>query len=207
MSINQGLSAALVCVERPMAAPNEAAADTSWDVYDPTREYQRLKLVPGPLCKQRSKAKWPWRIAHVNKDYSFCATYPKAFVVPSSVSDEDLWRSRRFRMKERVPAIVYLHHNGACISRYDFVFLFSLLLFARSFVRLTLCVFQLFAAYGGASSCSWYSGREASGSNETSRQSAAGSERRASQNTEAALLRRLPEPDRSTRQYGHGWRV
>jgi len=117
MSINQGLSAALVCVERPMAAPNEAAADTSWDVYDPTREYQRLKLVPGPLCKQRSKAKWPWRIAHVNKDYSFCATYPKAFVVPSSVSDEDLWRSRRFRMKERVPAIVYLHHNGACISR------------------------------------------------------------------------------------------
>lgn len=86
-------------------------------MYDPQREYQRLKLTPPVGVKPRTANKWPWRITNVNKDYSFSPTYPSVFVVPAAVSDEDLWRSRRFRMKERVPAITYLHSNGASISR------------------------------------------------------------------------------------------
>jgi hypothetical protein len=82
--------------------------------YDPLTEYQRLKLIVNGASRF-SKPKW--RVTNVNQDYRFCATYPSTFVVPAAISDKQLWEARGFRAKHRVPAAVYLHENGASISR------------------------------------------------------------------------------------------
>ena len=79
-----------------------------WDLYSPLNEYQRLGLssING------------WRITNVNKDYSFCDTYPSCFVVPDKIDDETLWKISQFRSKGRVLATVWRHpNNGATITR------------------------------------------------------------------------------------------
>lgn len=59
-----------------------------------------------------------WRISFVNENFSFCETYPSHFVVPSVISDSDLYEVADFRSKNRIPVLCWRHpRNGASIWR------------------------------------------------------------------------------------------
>lgn len=80
-----------------------------WNIYDATKEYQRLGLI----------SDW-WRVTNINENYSFCPSYPRVLIVPSSISDNVLKHAGKFRLKQRIPAIVYRHRfgkNGNVIAR------------------------------------------------------------------------------------------
>lgn len=48
-----------------------------------------------------------------------CATYPKLFVVPSSLSEEDIRSAAKFRALGRVPAIVW-----RCVLVYMYMYMY-----------------------------------------------------------------------------------
>ncbi|GAM26441.1 hypothetical protein SAMD00019534_096160 [Acytostelium subglobosum LB1] len=86
------------------AEPMDASLDTVYNVVD---EFIRLKF---PITD--------WRITYVNQDYGMCPTYPSQFIVPESVSDDQLNKIASFREKGRVPAICWIHSlHRSTISR------------------------------------------------------------------------------------------
>lgn len=58
-----------------------------------------------------------WRLTTVNKDYSVCATYASAVIVPKAVTDEQILHSATFRDGGRFPVLSYRHENGAIMLR------------------------------------------------------------------------------------------
>ncbi|KAJ3012572.1 UNVERIFIED_CONTAM: hypothetical protein HDU68_001131, partial [Siphonaria sp. JEL0065] len=59
-----------------------------------------------------------WRITTINKDFSFCSTYPRLLAVPSKISDNVLKHAGKFRSKARIPALSYIHRtNMVTITR------------------------------------------------------------------------------------------
>ncbi|KAH6671538.1 myotubularin [Plectosphaerella plurivora] len=91
-------------------AKPEQAVD-GWGHYDPKAEFRRQGI------SEKSPDKG-WRISWVNKDYTFCDTYPAMLVVPSSISDNVLKYGKEYRSRCRIPALSYLHPvNGCSITR------------------------------------------------------------------------------------------
>ncbi|KAG7196280.1 uncharacterized protein KQ657_000295 [Scheffersomyces spartinae] len=88
----------------------EKLPNSGWNHYNPLMEYQRQGLINDY-----------WRASSVNEDYKFCPSYPKVFIVPSSISDSVLKHAGKFRSKMRIPVIVYKHRlggkNGNVIAR------------------------------------------------------------------------------------------
>ncbi|XP_013703068.1 phosphatidylinositol-3-phosphatase myotubularin-1-like isoform X2 [Brassica napus] len=59
-----------------------------------------------------------WRISDLNSNYNLCQTYPFAFMVPKSISDEELLQACSFRAKCRLPVITWCQPgSGAVIAR------------------------------------------------------------------------------------------
>ncbi|XP_072935715.1 myotubularin-related protein 9 [Epargyreus clarus] len=58
-----------------------------------------------------------WRVSRVNQNYSVCASYGKAVVVPKSIDDETLAAAATFRQGGRFPVLSYRHNNGAVLLR------------------------------------------------------------------------------------------
>ncbi|KAL7413156.1 protein-tyrosine phosphatase-like protein [Mrakia frigida] len=84
-------------------------ASGGWTVYTPREEFARQGVG------SRTKA---WRFTDLNKDYSYSSTYPSKLVVPAKISDSVLNHAARYRSKERIPALTYLHWaNHASITR------------------------------------------------------------------------------------------
>ncbi|CAG8618276.1 23977_t:CDS:2, partial [Dentiscutata erythropus] len=80
-----------------------------WSVYDVLHEYDRMGV---------DNATGSWRFSNVNRSYTFCATYPRILVVPAKISDNVLNHASKFRSKNRIPVLSYLHwHNKASITR------------------------------------------------------------------------------------------
>ncbi|EJD05680.1 phosphatases II [Fomitiporia mediterranea MF3/22] len=80
-----------------------------WSLYSPRDEFARMGIG------SRSKA---WRFTDINKDYSFCPTYPARLVVPTRISDTTLQYASKYRSKCRIPTLVYLHWaNYGTITR------------------------------------------------------------------------------------------
>ncbi|KAF8965321.1 protein-tyrosine phosphatase-like protein, partial [Flammula alnicola] len=80
-----------------------------WTLYSPRDEYIRMGVGT------RSKA---WRFTDLNKDYSFCPTYPARLVVPTRISDTTLQYASKYRSKCRIPILSYLHWaNFGSITR------------------------------------------------------------------------------------------
>ncbi|KAG5642888.1 hypothetical protein DXG03_001930 [Asterophora parasitica] len=80
-----------------------------WSIYSPRDEFGRMGVGT------RSKA---WRFTDVNKDYSFCSTYPARLVVPTRISDTTLQYASKYRSKCRIPVLSYLHWaNYGSITR------------------------------------------------------------------------------------------
>ncbi|KAF9792119.1 protein phosphatase [Thelephora terrestris] len=80
-----------------------------WSLYSPREEFSRMGIG------SRSKA---WRFTDINKDYSFCPTYPARMVVPTRISDNTLQYAAKYRSKARIPVLTYLHRtNYGSITR------------------------------------------------------------------------------------------
>ncbi|ESQ48998.1 hypothetical protein EUTSA_v10020062mg [Eutrema salsugineum] len=59
-----------------------------------------------------------WRISDLNSNYNLCQSYPFAFMVPKSISDEELLQASSFRAKCRLPVITWCQPgSGAVIAR------------------------------------------------------------------------------------------
>ncbi|ESK88041.1 protein phosphatase [Moniliophthora roreri MCA 2997] len=83
--------------------------NNGWSVYNPREEFGRMGVGT------RTKA---WRFTDVNKDYSFCPTYPAKLLVPTKISDTTLQYASKYRSKCRIPVLTYLHwSNYASITR------------------------------------------------------------------------------------------
>ncbi|KAI9467409.1 phosphatases II [Lactarius psammicola] len=84
-------------------------ASNGWTLYSPREEFGRMGVGT------RSKA---WRFTDINKDYTFCPTYPSRLVVPTKISDSTLQYGAKYRSKCRIPALTYLHWaNFGSITR------------------------------------------------------------------------------------------
>ncbi|KLO10552.1 phosphatases II [Schizopora paradoxa] len=90
--------------------PNPPFEDSNgWNTYSPLDEFARMGVGT------RSKA---WRFTDVNKDYTFCPTYPARMVVPARISDTTLQYASKYRSKCRIPSLAYLHWaNFGTITR------------------------------------------------------------------------------------------
>ena len=77
------------------------------------QELQRICLIGNGENKVKNK----FRICDINKDLSFCVSYPGLFIVPNEVNDELLIKSSKFRSKKRLPVIVWSNKYGISISR------------------------------------------------------------------------------------------
>ncbi|TWU74805.1 hypothetical protein ED733_006385 [Metarhizium rileyi] len=78
-----------------------------WDFYDPRAEFRRQGI------SEKSPDKG-WRVTTINKDYTFCDTYPAFLVVPSKISDNVLKYARDFRSRNRIPVLSYIHPVNNC---------------------------------------------------------------------------------------------
>ncbi|KAF9014067.1 protein-tyrosine phosphatase-like protein [Cyathus striatus] len=79
-----------------------------WSIYSPREEFGRMGVG------SRSKA---WRFTDINKDYSFCATYPARLVVPTRISDTTLQYASKYRSKCRIPILSTALANFGSITR------------------------------------------------------------------------------------------
>uniref|UniRef100_U5EXU6 Putative phosphatidylinositol 3-phosphate 3-phosphatase myotubularin mtm1 n=1 Tax=Corethrella appendiculata TaxID=1370023 RepID=U5EXU6_9DIPT len=79
--------------------------EDGYTIYQPEIEYSKLL------------ASDEWRVSHVNKDYSVCATYGAVQIVNKSISDEQIIHSASFRDGGRFPVLSYRHDNGAIMMR------------------------------------------------------------------------------------------
>lgn len=85
-----------------------------WNLYDPVKEFKRQNLVSSDGGTSY------WRLSEINVDYKLCISYPQMLLVPSSVSDSVLQHAGKFRLKQRIPVVVYKHRlcpNGNIIAR------------------------------------------------------------------------------------------
>ncbi|KAL6937939.1 hypothetical protein ACO0RG_004464 [Hanseniaspora osmophila] len=80
--------------------------------------FHTLFNIENEFIKRQEIPKEFWRISDVNADFKVCPTYPKRFVVPSSVSDTLLKYATKYRSSCRIPVLSYYHkETGACIVR------------------------------------------------------------------------------------------
>ena len=79
-----------------------------WEIYDVKTEFRRQGISE----KLPDKG---WRLSYINKDYTFCDTYPAVLVVPSNISDNVLKYAREFRSRHRIPALSYIHPINNCV--------------------------------------------------------------------------------------------
>ncbi|KAJ1309556.1 hypothetical protein OPQ81_006329 [Rhizoctonia solani] len=90
-------------------SPPDGTTRDGWSIFTPREEFGRMGLGT------RTKA---WRFTEINKDYSFCPTYPATMVVPARISDATLSYAAKYRSKARIPSLSYLHWaNFATITR------------------------------------------------------------------------------------------
>ncbi|GJE96888.1 myotubularin family protein [Phanerochaete sordida] len=75
-------------------------ATNGWTLYNPREEYGRMGVGSRTMA---------WRFTDINKDYSFCSTYPAKLVVPKRISDTTLQYASKYRSKCRIPVLTYLH--------------------------------------------------------------------------------------------------
>lgn len=78
-----------------------------WTIYNAEKEYRRMGV---PSKK--------WKISMINKNYSWCPSYPSRLVVPARFPDELLPAVIKFRSRNRIPVLTWIDpKSGAAIVR------------------------------------------------------------------------------------------
>ncbi|KAL0206677.1 hypothetical protein P9112_001984 [Eukaryota sp. TZLM1-RC] len=86
-----------------LVAPSlTSSAIDGWKIYDPLREFRRL----GMTAEDSS-----WRVCTANSHYEISATYPKLFIVPKDLCDEEVRAVSQFRVKGRLPVAMWMHQT------------------------------------------------------------------------------------------------
>lgn len=76
--------------------------------YNLLLDYRRMGALEHPK----------WRTTDINATYQFCPSYPNVLIVPASISDECLVNASKYRSKQRLPCLTWIHPlNGATICR------------------------------------------------------------------------------------------
>jgi len=88
--------------------------------YNFTKELERMGITE----------KSPFRIYEGNKTWDICSWYPKQFVVPKSLNNDDIKEAAKHWNLNRIPALSYYHKaNGASLWRsselFKVLFIFS----------------------------------------------------------------------------------
>ena len=84
----------------------DAYSAEGWGVYNIHSEFGRIGFV----LKD-------WRVTEANKDFTICDTYPRRFIVPRAISDDDITEIAKFRARGRIPVVCWVHPSGASLSR------------------------------------------------------------------------------------------
>ena len=53
-----------------------------------------------------------WRITRTNEKYELCDTYPRILAVPATVSDNELKEVAKFRSRNRLPVLSWMHPDS-----------------------------------------------------------------------------------------------
>lgn len=69
-----------------------------WHLYDVDEQFKRMGISP-----------LEWRITGLNKDFKFCDSYPKRFIVPKDVDEHLLEAVAKFRFRRRIPVLSYFY--------------------------------------------------------------------------------------------------
>jgi hypothetical protein len=78
-------------------------------IYDAKAEFERQGAL-----KEGSG----WRETNLNESFELCSTYPKVLMFPSTMDDSDITEVSKFRSKQRLPSLSWLHpEKGAAIVR------------------------------------------------------------------------------------------
>jgi hypothetical protein len=81
---------------------------TSDEIYTPLDDYTRLKLL-------ESEGDFKF---YDNSSYTIFPSYPAGFIIPSTLSEEDLQELSQYRSASRIPVIVWRHpHSRAVMCR------------------------------------------------------------------------------------------
>lgn len=80
--------------------------DEGWTIYNPEQEYERMGLLDSKK----------WRFTSINKNYTFCETYPSLLVVPTSTSDKELELISEFRSKCRLPVLSWVKPDNRNVA-------------------------------------------------------------------------------------------
>lgn len=76
---------------------------SGWRIYDAMSEFTRQGL---------KKAKEMWRITYINNKYELCDTYPQLLAVPAVATDNDLRDVAKFRSRNRLPVLSWIHPDS-----------------------------------------------------------------------------------------------
>ncbi|XP_075764799.1 myotubularin-related protein 9-like isoform X2 [Pelodiscus sinensis] len=87
--------------------PRSMKLTDGWQLYPLQHYYQQITALTGA-----------WRLSCVNQEFTICASYPPAVVVPAAVDDNVLKKAARFRQGGRFPVLSYYHKkNGTVMLR------------------------------------------------------------------------------------------
>ncbi|KAF3926253.1 Myotubularin [Dactylellina cionopaga] len=73
-----------------------------WNLYDAQKEFERQGITDD------------WRVSTINSSYTFCDTYPAKLFIPTTISDNTLNYVAKFRSRQRVPVLTYIHSVNNC---------------------------------------------------------------------------------------------
>lgn len=93
----------------PSVVPSPQLSD-GWDLYNVVAFHERMGIGS-------SFPNSGWVLSDLNADFSLCDTYPRRLAFPAGLSNETLQKAASFRSRGRLPALSYLHRNGASIAR------------------------------------------------------------------------------------------
>ena len=91
---------ALFCLQTKTPSALVPDECNGWKIYCPRQEYERCGFL------QQKDAEW--RLVQ-NTNYALCPSYPKTFLVPAHISQNQLVESASFRSKSRLPVAVWQH--------------------------------------------------------------------------------------------------
>lgn len=91
-----------------------------WEIYDIFREFEREKAEIQNKDGPKTIDNYVLRYFD-NSGGQTCSTYPDFIVIPSRVTDEVIYKSSKFRTKERLPVLTYCYRqiiNGQIAKTY-----------------------------------------------------------------------------------------
>ncbi|KAL9642592.1 hypothetical protein ABK040_011157 [Willaertia magna] len=77
-----------------------------WDIYDIEKEFKRQGVF--------KNVKPHWRVCNVNQNYKICDTYPRRFLVPSQLTDEEVKIAATYRSRGRIPVLSWYDPESQC---------------------------------------------------------------------------------------------